>query len=481
MPHTDLAYAAAALGALACAAVLLGRHRAIVLSGLALLAVAEGGLAVALVPGHDLSRLGATPAHIGGVAVAVLVVLALAAALVRYPGVSPVLLLLAAPFRISLDLGSQHAMLLLPLYAVLAAAVLAFAWTLARGGPSPRIPLSLAAPSAALLGLYALSLLWAKDVHAGSIELLSFLFPFAALVTVVARGPCPDWLPRVLGITLVGEAAAFAAVGLWQEASHRVFFSRSLEVSNTYTTFFRTNSLFYDPNIYGRHLVLAIGVLVVVLWRRRLSFPLAAALIAFLWAGLYFSYSQSSLAALFVAVLAITFVAGDHRARRMIAVAAATFALVGTGLVAADVKGQSLRHLTSGRSHLISVTLDVFRSHPLAGVGVGSQPLASAQERKSGGAARRNASHTTPLTVAAELGIVGLAAYLAWLAGAAVTLRRAWRRDSAIAIAFATVFGILLAHSLSYSSFFEDPITWGVVAIAAAFAARSAPAPQAIS
>jgi hypothetical protein len=62
-----------------------------------------------------------------------------------------------------------------------------------------------------------------------------------------------------------------------------------------------------------------------------------------------------------------------------------------------------------------------------------------------------------------------------------VTLRRAWRRDSAIAIAFATVFGILLAHSLSYSSFFEDPITWGVVAIAAAFVARSAPAPEAIS
>src|SRR5207245_731870 len=130
-------------------------------------------------------------------------------------------------------------------------------------------------------------------------------------------------------------------------------------------------------------------------------------------AGLYFSYSQSSLAALFVAVLSVTFVAGDHRARRMIAVAAATFVLVGTGLVAADVKGQSLRHLTSGRSHLVSVTLDVFRSHPLVGVGVGSQPLASAEEQKSGGTAKRNASHTTPLTVAAELGIAGLAAYLA--------------------------------------------------------------------
>src|SRR5229473_1866561 len=102
MPHTDLAYSAAALGAFACAGVLLGRQRAIVLSGLALLVVAEAGLAVALVPAHDLSRLGASPAHIGGVAVAVIVVLALAAVLVRYPGVAAVLLLVAAPFRISL-------------------------------------------------------------------------------------------------------------------------------------------------------------------------------------------------------------------------------------------------------------------------------------------------------------------------------------------------------------------------------------------
>jgi hypothetical protein len=476
MPHTDLAYTAAVLGAAAGALVLLGRSRVLVLAGLVLLTAAEAGLAVALVPGHDLRRLGASPTHVVGLLVAALVVAAAAAAFVRHPGVAPVALLVAAPFRISLDLGSQHAMLLLPLYAVLAAAVLAFAWQLLRDGVEDlTIQPWLAAPSAVLIGLYALSLLWAKDVHEGSVELFAFLLPFAALVAVVARGPCPAWLPGALGAALVGLAVVFAAFGLWEEAAHRVYFSRSLEVSNSYTTFFRVNSLFYDPNIYARHLVIGMGVLVVAMWRRRISFWLAAGLLAFLWVGLYYSYSQSGLAALFVAALAVTFVAGDQRARRMIAVAAATFVLVGTGLVAADVKGQSLRHLTSGRSHLISVTTDVFRAHPLVGVGVGSQPLASAEVRSRAGAAKRNASHTTPLTVAAELGIVGIAAYFAWLAGAALTLRSAWRRDSTVGIGLATVFGVLFVHSLSYSGFFEDPLTWGVLAVAAAFAARGAP------
>ena len=54
--------------------------------------------------------------------------LALAYVLVRWPTLTPIALLAAAPFRIPVDLGSQHAFLLLPLYGVLAAAVLAFCW-----------------------------------------------------------------------------------------------------------------------------------------------------------------------------------------------------------------------------------------------------------------------------------------------------------------------------------------------------------------
>ena len=55
------------------------------------------------------------------------------------------------------------------------------------------------------------------------------------------------------------------------------------------------------------------------------------------------------------------------------------------------------------------------RDRPLAGVGLGSQPAASQARSKQGGSPTRFVSHTTPLTVAAELGVLGLAAYAALL------------------------------------------------------------------
>ncbi|HEY5160003.1 MAG TPA: O-antigen ligase family protein [Gaiellaceae bacterium] len=473
MSHNDLAYVAAVLGALACFPVLLGGNR-VILSGLALLAAAEVWMAFALVPGHDLKLLVTSPMRAAALVGAGLVVLGITFLFNRHPGVAPVALLIAAPFRIGVSLGSQYARLLLPLYGVLAAATLALAWRLFRNGPARRIDRSLAVPSAVLICLYSLSLLWARDVRAGSIELAAFLFPFLALVAVVVHEPSRPWLPRALVFVLIGEAVFFSAFGLWEEATYHVYFSRKLAVSNTFTSYFRTNSLFSDPNIYGRHLALALSVLVVLMWQRRRLLALAA-LVAFIWVGLYYSYSLSSLAALLVVVVGITLVSAGQRTRRAVAICAAVLAIVGLGVAAVGVRGHSLRNVTSGRSHLASITFDVFRHHPLAGVGVGSQPLAAQDESVSRNSIKKDTSHTTPLTVAAELGVIGLAAYLAWLAGAYVTLRKAWKREAAIGLSLAAIFAVLFVHSLSYSGFFEDPITWGTLALAAAYLPRAAP------
>ena len=465
--HADLAYVAAVLGALACFPVLLGGNR-VILAGLGLLFAAEVWMAFALVPGNDLKLLVTSPTRAVALVGAGLVVLGIAFLFNRHPGAAPVALLVAAPFRIGVSLGSQHANLLLPLYGVLAAAGLALAWRLLRNGPARRVPRSLAVPSAVLIFLYALSLLWAKDVKAGSIELAAFLFPFLALVAVVVHEPTRSWLPKALAFVLIGEAVAFSAFGLWEEATGHIYFSHKLEVSNIYTSFFRTNSLFSDPNIYGRHLALALSVLVVLMWQKRRLLALTAAMIALIWIGLYYSYSQSSLVALFIVVVGITLVLAGRRTRRMVAICALTLALVGAGIAAVGGQGHSLRRLTSGRSHLASITFDVFADHPLVGVGVGSQPLAAQNKSASSASTKKDTSHTTPLTVAAELGILGIAAYLAWLAGAYVTLRRTWKRDPTIGLSLAAVFAVLLVHSLAYSGFFEDPITWGSLALAAA-------------
>ena len=104
--------------------------------------------------------------------------------------------------------------------------------------------------------------------------------------------------------------------------------------------------------------------------------------------------------------------------------------------------------------------------HPLVGVGLGSQPRASQAVSKNGGPPSLFVSHTTPLTIAAELGIVGLVLYAALLGGAAKALLRVFRLDAAFGLALAAVFAALFLHSLSYARFFEDPLTWLVLGVA---------------
>jgi O-antigen ligase len=119
----------------------------------------------------------------------------------------------------------------------------------------------------------------------------------------------------------------------------------------------------------------------------------------------------------------------------------------------------------------------VWVHHPFAGVGLGAQPRESQKLADRFGPLPNFVSHTTPLTVAAELGIVGFLLYVALLAGGAWALDAVRRRHEALGLALAAVFLALFVHSLAYSGFFEDPITWLVLAIASAFLSRPRPAP----
>jgi O-antigen ligase len=124
----------------------------------------------------------------------------------------------------------------------------------------------------------------------------------------------------------------------------------------------------------------------------------------------------------------------------------------------------------------VTVTARVVVNHPLVGVGVGSQPLASHNEAKTRIGARQDASHTTPLTVLAETGVVGFAVYVWLLIVAARLLRRVVReRDRALGFSLAASFVVLVLHSLVYAGFFEEPLTWGILGVGAASLAASAP------
>ena len=458
---TELAALAGGLGA---ALVALAPSRVPLLSGFAVLTAAEVWLGLLLLSDTELDALTAHPLGLG---LGVAVMAALCVGFVRRPDIAPVALLVAAPMRIPLDVGDERLYLLFPLYTVLVAAAAALVVRALRGDELPKPPVLLAGPAAVIVGLSAFSMLWASDERSASTDLVFFYFPFIALFAVVARTSLTSWARKGLAVALLALAAFFALVGLSQLFTKDMYFAPDVEVSNAYSSFTRVTSLFHDPSIYGRNLAVAIAVTVALLWMRQIRLVVAIPLIAVTWAGLFISYSQSSMFALFVSVLVVSLLAADPRSRRILVTAAVIAAVVTTALVAVLAWNESARRLTSGRSDIIANTAEVIRDNPLLGVGIGGEQRATREVGRESGRSRAP-SHTTPLTITAELGILGAAAYVLFLWTAALALFRLGAFDRSLAFALGAVMIVIFVHSLSYSGFFEDPLMWGALGLAAA-------------
>jgi O-antigen ligase len=365
-----------------------------------------------------------------------------------------------------------------PLYVVIIAAAMYLGWELVRGDERAR-ELGLAAwPLAAYLAWTGASLVWSKDVHAGVIELLAFYVPFTILALGVARLPWSRLGLRLLYIEVVVMGLVFAIVGFYQYQTRDIFQNPKVINSNAYAPFFRVNSVFWDPSVYGRFLVVAIIPSVALLVRERVRAltPVVVAAIVILWLGLLISFSQSSFAALLVGVVGAAVVAWRWRA--LVAVAAAAAVLAGI-VVSAPQLRHSIQHhtssglnsATSGRFSLVANGIRIAQAHPVAGVGVGGFQRAYADRvhRFKSKAPKTAASHNTPVTVAAESGLVGLALFVA-LVGALFlqAFRRADRSiPGGVTLAAGLVLAAILCHSLFYNDFFEDPTTWGLFGLIA--------------
>jgi O-antigen ligase len=272
-------------------------------------------------------------------------------------------------------------------------------------------------------------------------------------------------------------AVIFACVGIVQWLTRDVFWNPKVIVPNAYTNFFRVNSVFYDPSIYGRFLAVAILALLVVVLARPAPRIVAAAVVAIAvsWVGLYYSYSQSSFAALIVGVLIAA--ALLWRRRSLLALGVTVVLVLAVAAATPQVRHTLSKHTssswnkaTSGRASLVGNGVKIALHHPVAGVGIAGFKRAYADRlHLKGKEPKAAASHNTPVTVAAETGIPGLL-LLAWLLYEA--LFRAFKRAGESFVGRASAaFGIMVAaifvHSLFYASLFEDPTFWSLLALAA--------------
>jgi O-antigen ligase len=137
--------------------------------------------------------------------------------------------------------------------------------------------------------------------------------------------------------------------------------------------------------------------------------------------------------------------------------------------------GRSLKKATSGRTDLIKGGVKMFEAKPILGYGSGAFAKEFRRREKTSDERAASASHTIPITVAAEQGIVGLATYLFVLFTAFSLVWQGLGKlrgpdpPSAELIArgaVAAAFTGLVVHTMAYAAFLEDPLTWTLLGAA---------------
>jgi O-antigen ligase len=126
---------------------------------------------------------------------------------------------------------------------------------------------------------------------------------------------------------------------------------------------------------------------------------------------------------------------------------------------------EAIDKATAGRAQLARGGVKIFADRPVYGYGSGSFASQYRKRKRLRNPHAPAESHTIPLTVAAEQGVLGLAAYLLLLV-TVLTVQLRGARETLPRAAVAAAFCALILHTLVYAAFLEDPLTWALLAAA---------------
>ncbi len=151
-------------------------------------------------------------------------------------------------------------------------------------------------------------------------------------------------------------------------------------------------------------------------------------------------------------------------------VAMAAIFLAVSGVGRSDLSStDKIEQASSGRVGLVTGGYRLTRDRPLWGWGSGS--FGEAFSRHIDSKAKATVSHSEPLTVGAEQGVIGLVVYAAIVALGLIVLLGGGRASVA-GTAVAACFVALIVHSLGYADFTVDPATWALLGVGIALRRR---------
>jgi O-antigen ligase len=425
-----------------------------------------------------------SPAQLGGALVVGTLALALLAAVFRRRrGWFAIAAFAVLPLRVPIDIGGETANLLVPLYLVIAAGVIANILSAneqraTSNAPRSPWPQRLRWLLAATLALYAIQSSYSVDVPNAIENIGFFLVPFSVLFVLVLEVDWSRALARRVLIAVGIVAVGCALVGIYQYFARDLFLNPELFDANELHVYFRVNSIFFDPNVYGRYLALAITAFAAcIAWgANRRDLTLAGLVCAVCLLALAFSYSITSCASLLAGLGIVAILRwrwGGAVAFGALGLAGLAALVIAGGTPTSDI--EDVRSIDAGHADLIKGGLALAGviddpdardqgdfGRPITGYGSGSFGRAFFEHIEP---ARTTVSHSEPVTVAAEQGVIGLIVYVGLLVCALATLLGSHPGRSLMRIVAAACFVAILVDSFGYTGFVIDPATWALLGL----------------
>lgn len=265
----------------------------------------------------------------------------------------------------------------------------------------------------------------------------------------------PEFYSKAWGV-LVGSVTVIAVIGIGQ------FFAgigMGVEGNRVYATTL-------DPNLLARYLDISIlGTAILLLtknWRPRIWLFLALLL---QFAALVFTFSRSAWLILALGLFLITLFTPKKIKLKLIGI----YVLAGGALLLIPGVQARLMTFASGgdalgpeRQYLIKAGWAMIFDHPFNGVGLGNfqWALQHQYQRFLPIDVIVTRPHISVMTVAAEMGILGLLAMLIFLAGIIWTSLRFNGKAQGYLLASASGILVIWLSSQSEGRFFEDPLVW---------------------